>query len=107
MYPLEMGAGEEGYLCVSTGDGGRGGRGVLCDPLGMGQRRVGNCSRFSAAELGMRLGDWSKERGEDVKLACLLPWLEWSGSSQGMLGGVWVWYKAMSSGRKVRSEVSV
>lgn len=43
------------------------------------QRGKGGCSRYSIVELGMRLGDliWrSRERGEGLKLAYLLSWLE-------------------------------
>lgn len=48
--------------------------------------RRGHRSR-SAAELGMRLGDWASgngERGEDLQSASPLFWLEWPAGSQEM-----------------------
>lgn len=43
--------------------------GELCDPLEMGQRREGGCSRCSAAELRVGLGwDWKGAIGEDLQL---------------------------------------
>lgn len=42
---------------------------------------------WSAAELGMRLGDWAwgnGERGEDLQSASPLFWLKWPAGSQEM-----------------------
>lgn len=62
----------------------------------------GRLQRWSAAELGMRLGDWiSRRRGrrEDVQSAYLFAWPEWPLGSQEMPAGVGVCNKAMSKGR--------
>lgn len=44
--------------------------------------------RKTASELGLRLGDWIPRRlgkSEELGLAYLLPWSEWSAGSQGVL----------------------
>lgn len=57
-----------------------------------------NCHRYYAAQLGMRLGDWTwrnEERGEDVPLAYLFPWKQvtpgiGAGINQQAGKGVWM-----------------
>lgn len=53
--------------------------GDLCDLSEMETERRGGYSRWSAMELGMRLGElsWRREgRAKDLQLAYLLPWPE-------------------------------
>lgn len=52
---------------------------ILCESLEMGTVGKRGCKRYSAAELGMRMGDciWrGRGKGEDLQLACLRPWPE-------------------------------
>lgn len=63
----------------------------------------GGCRRCPVAELGMKLGI-QFGGAEDLQLAYLPPWPEWSISSQGVPAGVGMWDKEMSDGREVRKE---
>lgn len=93
-WPVGMGI---GWMCL----GGRsiGGRKAGCSimvylvPWEWGERVRRGCHRWSATELGTRMGDWA--RFEDLQSGYLLLWLEWPVCSQGMSSGVGGWDKVM------------
>lgn len=77
---------------------------------GWGHRGKGDCSRFSAIEFGMRLGELdlrSRRKDEDLSSVYLLPRQECPLGSQGVPVGVGAREKATNQGREIRREKSV
>lgn len=71
-----------------------------------GEGGMGCCRRWSAKELGIRMGDWiwrNRGRDKDLQLAAyLFPWPESPVGSEGVPAGVLTWEKAVSCESEVR-----